>query len=229
MGRIFVTGDTHGYENLDKLIEKNFPLQKELTKEDYVIICGDAGFLFAHDMLDELILSWLATRPFTTLFIDGNHEHFPKLNSYPITQWNGGNVHKINDSVYHLMRGQVFNIYGKTFLTIGGGDSIDKHRRKEGVSWFREELPTYHDCLSYNKKLDEINWNVDYVITHCIGDNIEYRINPEFCLTPNILTNYFFSIDSDLSFKHWYFGHYHIDKQIDDKHTCMFNKIIELI
>lgn len=30
------------------------------------------------------------------------------LEEYPVEIWNGGKVHRINDSVIHLMRGQVF-------------------------------------------------------------------------------------------------------------------------
>lgn len=33
-----------------------------------------------------------------------SRENFNLLNSYPITKWCGGKVHKLNDSVYHLMR-----------------------------------------------------------------------------------------------------------------------------
>ena len=41
----------------------------------------------------------------------------------------------ISDSICHLMRGQVFDIDGKTFFTFGGGNSIDKAWRTPGVSW----------------------------------------------------------------------------------------------
>lgn len=38
---IFITGDTHG--NFSRFSTKEFPEQKEMTKEDFVIICGDFG------------------------------------------------------------------------------------------------------------------------------------------------------------------------------------------
>ena len=38
---IFITGDTHG--DFARFKKGNFPEQAELTKEDYVIICGDFG------------------------------------------------------------------------------------------------------------------------------------------------------------------------------------------
>ena len=40
---IFVTGDTHIPLDISKLNSEQFPQQKELTKNDYVIICGDFG------------------------------------------------------------------------------------------------------------------------------------------------------------------------------------------
>ena len=38
---IYITGDCHA--EFHKLNKENFPEQKEMTKEDYVIICGDFG------------------------------------------------------------------------------------------------------------------------------------------------------------------------------------------
>ena len=52
----------------------------------------------------------LEEKPFTTLYVDGNHENFDRLYGYPIENWQGGKVHKIRPSVLHLMRGQVFEI-----------------------------------------------------------------------------------------------------------------------
>lgn len=38
---IYITGDCHG--NFEKFNKRIFPEQNEMTKEDYVIICGDFG------------------------------------------------------------------------------------------------------------------------------------------------------------------------------------------
>ena len=40
---IYITGDTHIPVDIGKLSVKRFPEQKEMTKRDYVIICGDFG------------------------------------------------------------------------------------------------------------------------------------------------------------------------------------------
>lgn len=130
---MFVTGDLHGYEDISKLNSKRFPANKHLTKEDYVIVAGDFGLVWDHQQDELYWRKWLARKNFTTLFIDGNHENFDLLNSYPVEQWNGGKIHKINDSILHLMRGQVFSIHGLKVFTFGGAQSHDKAYRKENV------------------------------------------------------------------------------------------------
>ena len=133
---IHITGDIHGTISVNKRLNtRNFPQQKQLTKNDYVIIAGDFGLIWDGSKEDQYWLKWLnKTKPFTTLFIDGNHENFDLLEEYPVEIWNGGKVHRINDSVIHLMRGQVFEIEGKKIFTFGGAASHDKEYRKEGKS-----------------------------------------------------------------------------------------------
>ena len=55
MSRIFITGDTHADYDWKKLMTKSFPVQKELTKDDYVIIAGDFGGVFLLDRTDKYI------------------------------------------------------------------------------------------------------------------------------------------------------------------------------
>ena len=46
---IFITGDTHGEIDIAKLNSKNFPQGNDLTKNDYVIILGDFGFIWKNE------------------------------------------------------------------------------------------------------------------------------------------------------------------------------------
>ena len=116
---IYITGDCHS--DFRRFNTKNFPEQKDMTKDDYVIICGDFGGVWNRDEespQEAFNMDWLEDKPYTTLFVDGNHENFDRLNSYPVEEWNGGKVHRIRKSVIHLMRGQVFKLEGKTFLLL---------------------------------------------------------------------------------------------------------------
>ena len=50
---------------------------------DYVVIAGDFGGLWDGSQKDQYWLDWLNKKPFTTLFVDGNHENFDLLNTLP--------------------------------------------------------------------------------------------------------------------------------------------------
>lgn len=236
MSRIFITGDTHGDEDFHKLNNKRFPIQKELSKDDYIIIAGDFGVIWnstSSELLsrqDKYLLNWYNQKNYTTLWIDGNHENHCVLNQFPIEIWNGGKIHKISDSVIHLMRGQVYNINEKTFFTMGGADSVDKYLRVENVSWWLEEMPSYEEYQEAMNNLEKVNFKVDYVITHCCGTQLLPRIYDTQHSRTDELTQFLWHLEKDfgLQFKHWYFGHHHRDIEIDDKHTCLYNNIVEV-
>jgi len=122
---IYVTGDTHG--DIRRLNSESFPEQKEMTKDDYVIILGDFGLVWEQEESKEEKhwLDWLERKPFTTLFVDGNHENFARLNVYLEEEWHGGTVHRIRPSVIHLMRGYVYDIDGAKCFSFGGAPSHD--------------------------------------------------------------------------------------------------------
>lgn len=120
---IYATGDLHG--NTLRFQPQYFPEQTNMTKDDYMIVCGDFGCVWNGDKSDDPQLDRLETLPFTVLFVDGNHENFDALSEYPVEQWHGGKVHKIRPHVIHLMRGQAFELQGRTFFTMGGAQSHD--------------------------------------------------------------------------------------------------------
>lgn len=103
--KIFITGNTHQGIDIGKLSTRLFVEQKKLTKEDFLIICGDVGLLWNNSKEELFWRKWMADKNFTTLFIDGNHENFNLLYDFPLKKWNGGWVRFINDSLIHLSRG----------------------------------------------------------------------------------------------------------------------------
>lgn len=122
---IYFTGDTHG--DFRRFNSEFFPEGKNCTKDDFVIILGDFGGVWrlSEDGDERYWLDWMEKKPWTTLFIDGNHENFDRLNAMPVEEWRGGKVHKVRPSVLHLMRGQVFHIGGYSMFTFGGACSHD--------------------------------------------------------------------------------------------------------
>ena len=161
---IFMTGDTHG--DFSRLRPVAFREQGGLTKDDYLIICGDFGGVWDGSEIEQQWLDWLEDRSFTTLFVSGNHENYDLLRSYPTSVWHGGLVQPIRPSVLHLMRGQLYEICRKKIFTMGGASSHDirdgilepddpdyerKIRQLNAAgalfrvnhrSWWKEELPS---------------------------------------------------------------------------------------
>lgn len=244
---IFITGDIHGDPR--RFNTESFPEQYEMTKNDYVIICGDFGLVWDYrgqNKNEKYWLDWLENKPFTTLFVDGNHENHERLNAYTVEEWHGGNVHKIRPSVIHLMRGQVFNIDDKKVFTFGGARS---HDIKDGVlepddpkikewqndlfrlfrinkrSWWKEELPidSELECGRTNLKIN--NNSVDYIISHSPSTRELYALGEK---GPDILTDYLDEICLSIDYKYHFFGHMHINQKITDKDICLFEQIIRI-
>lgn len=228
---IFITGDTHG-GTAQGDISLMWALDK-LTEGDYLIVCGDFGFVWYHPKTegyykrDCVWLNALNEAKFTTLFVDGNHENFDMLNSLRIEMWNGGKVHRVRPRVIHLMRGQVFNIEGNTFFTFGGGRSVDSKTRIEGVSWWRQEMPTNMEYEEGLTNLEKWGYNVDYILTHEAPNSI----------IPNVMCNayvgtslnkYFDEVQRGCQFKRWFFGHYHKDRVINEHFTAVYHGIVNL-
>lgn len=246
---IYITGDTHG-DWMSRLNTHNFPEQKSLSKKDYVIICGDFGLW--HDTPSErYALKWLENKTFTTLFCEGNHDNYDRLNSIPITKWHGGQIHKISNSIFHLLRGNIFNIDSKDFFVFGGASShdisdgileigderikrwkndIEKMYRVNHISWWKEELPSVNEMQTGIENLNRINNKVDYVITHSPYSsiyNFDEYISKNY--KNDILTEYLQRIKESIAYNHWFFGHLHEDKIFDfDNSTCVYKKIIRL-
>lgn len=226
---IFVTGDTHGLENFNKLhiFAGRHP---ELTLNDYVIIAGDFGAIWSDKTL-VANLKYYTELPFTVLFVDGNHENFDLINSFLVEIWNGGKVHRIKPNIIHLMRGQVFEIEGKTIFTFGGATSIDRDYRIEGISWWPQELPTYEELDEGIANLKRYGNKVDYIISHSCGQRAlmypQLRIAAGIkiaCPESYLLSNF----EDIVDFKHWYFGHFHIDARISDKYTVLMHEVVRL-
>lgn len=225
---IYITGDTHGTHDFYKLLDNQL---KNLTKRDYVIIAGDCGVLFG-PKVKEYMLNLYSYLPFTVLFVDGNHENYDLLDSYPIQKWNGGKVQFLTDTVIHLLRGQVYKIEGQTFFTFGGALSYDKVRRKPHVSWWERELPSKEDFFEAMRNLECVNFRVDYVITHDCPTSWKTMV----CNCSKIRNNgfiesssnyYLEEIEKQIVFRHWYFGHYHMDYTTKNA-TVLYNHLIVL-
>lgn len=212
---IYITGDTHGEQN--RFNENNMPGEFSWTKDDYLIVCGDFGYIGSGWMfLDEL-----EKRPYTICFCDGNHENFDRLYQYPEEIWNGGRIHRVRKNIIHLMRGQVYDIDGKTIFAMGGAYSIDKELRIEGRSWWPQELPTDEEYKEASKNLDACGKKVDYIVSHTAPSEIIRRMGSEPRAEDAELTGFLEWVMYEVEFKKWFFGHWHRELEIDGRFRAL--------
>lgn len=223
---IYVTGDTHADIDIGKLSTTKFPQQKSLTKEDYLIVCGDFGLVWDGSRREIYWQDWLTDKNFTTLWVDGNHENFDILYEFPLIDKFGGKVREIAPGIFHLDRGQVLTIDDKKIFVMGGARSHDKVYRKEHISWWKEEMPSNEEMERAIAALDENNWTVDYVLTHCAPRTIQTMIADWYENDP--LVSFLERVRVDLNFKRWYFGHYHIDRQLNEQFVALYNKVVPI-
>lgn len=221
----FLKGDIHG--NLFEIID--FINRFNLGKNDNIIILGDCGIAWRKDKKDlaQNIKLWNECGNEVKLyFIDGNHENFNILNSLPIEN----NMGKIADNIYHLRRGQVYEFENKKILVCGGADSIDKYRRIENFTWWKEEAIS-------QETIDDIPAaHYDYVLTHCCPRSI-FEKNKIYLSTLQFLDenkinhsseDMLEQLKSKITFDHWFFAHYHINRNLDEKFTCLFENFREV-
>ena len=252
---IFITGDCHA--DWSKFSTDSFPEQKEMTRDDYVIVCGDFG-VWHPDNTEKWWFRWLSEKNFTLLFVDGNHENFDRLYSdeFEIVDFHGGKAHRICENVYHLMRGYVFELCGKKFFAFGGASSHDiqdgilepsdykstkelandynkwtqrgEMLRINHISWWKQEMPS-EDEMKFGLETLRNNGNkVDYIVSHCCPQEVASLFSHGF-YKPDKLTDYFNTVARTTEFSKWFFGHYHNNKQILDKFIMLYEQIVRVV
>lgn len=229
---LYVTGDTHGEEG--RFRYRDSEILRTLKEDDYLIICGDFGYIFDNSYRERRFLRFMAEElPFRILWVDGNHENFDRINEYPVEVWNGGKVHIVgkdkdgNAKVIHLMRGQIFEIDGKKIFTFGGAYSIDKAMRTEGYSWWPEEMPSDDEMKEANQNLERVNHKVDYIITHAAPEDTMNIFYPDH-EKEKVLNNFLEWVRESTEYKHWYFGHLHLDEDLFRHQTCLWFQLRDM-
>jgi hypothetical protein len=253
---MYVTGDIHGDPH--RFSMEIFPEQREMTREDFVIVLGDFGLVWSNKPTKEekYWLDWLDKKSFTTLFIDGNHDNHHILNNtFEEVDFHGGRAHRIRDNVYHLMRGYVFDICDRKIFAFGGASS---HDIKDGIldpGEFSDEAEfrkVYNRWRKENRmfRVRGVSWwdeeipseeemqrgrenleKCNYEVDFVISHCCPTQVASVFShgiYKPDLLTDYFDRLLDKISFSRWFFGHYHGDQQIMGKFIMLYEQIIRI-
>lgn len=250
---IYITGDTHS--DYTRFNMEHFPEQREMTRDDYVIICGDFGGVWDGSKEELYWLKWLSEKKFTLLFADGNHENFDMLDEMPVQEWKGGKVHRVRENVIHLMRGQMFHIQGCSIFTFGGARShdiadgilepddpkfkvkrrrmLEQHKlfRVNHLEWWQQEIPTAEEMEEGRRNLAAHENKVDYVVTHCAPSSVQRQIIAAAgfgMYETDALTDYLDEIRESCTYKKWFFGHYHKNQNVTDRDLLLYEQILRI-
>ena len=237
---IYLTGDAHGSIDINKLSNRNLKKQcVNITKNDYLIILGDFGLPFLDSEAEEthgeytFWINWLAQKPFTILWCDGNHENFNYWDSQPVTEWHGGKVqiHPKAPNVIHLMRGEIYDIEGYSFFAFGGALSHDRIYRVLNKTWWTQEEASFEEIENARHNLAKHNYKVDYIITHTPPDIViktKFR-NSVKNVIPCRTAVFLNEILCSVSYRDWYCGHMHVNDYYSYyRMFCLYNDIIPI-
>ncbi len=229
--KVIVISGTHGdpvkrFRSVMDSIKAREGSEPSLTKNDLMAVTGDFGVVWGAEtpewsQIENKILDELEAMPFTTVFIDGNRENFDRLLAFPEEERFGGKVGVLRPSVLHLkQRGHVYDFGGTKTWCFGGGISVDKILRRDGISWWAQEEPSEEEYAYGLSQLEENGWKVDMVLTHAAPTSALHAVRLKSILTrdlgykPNLydpMWSYFDKVAKKLDVDRWFFGHHHID------------------
>ena len=228
---IYITGDTHrNFRRVAALCDT-----VESTKEDILIILGDAGINYFGKLKDYVLKRHLSELPITLFCIHGNHEQRPNsIDTYQEICWHGGTVYMEPEFPHILFAkdGEVYEFAGKRCVAIGGAYSVDKQiRLAENWGWWEDEQPSVEIKTYVERQLEQADWNVDIVLSHtCPMKYIPREVflsGIDQSSVDNSTEDWLDVIEERLTYSRWYCGHYHTNKTID-KIRFLFEDFLEI-
>lgn len=236
---VYITGDTH--KSFSRI--KRFANKMQLTKDDTIVILGDAGinlYLDKRDDWDKLALDMLGTNIFC---IQGNHECRPQnIKSYQEREVMGGKVlyERAYPNISFAIDGEVYDIPSvdgtqHKVLICGGAYSVDRQfysAEDQRHLFFDDEQPDDNTKKKVENKLESLEWTIDDIFTHTAPVNFEPTENFLGGINQSIVDKsteiWLQSIYDRLnSFGRWYLGHYHCNKNIDNKIFILYEDFME--
>ena len=211
---IFLTGDTHG--DFSRFRPDIFYEQIGLTKDDCTIICGDFGGIWDGSPEEQGQLDWLEQRPYTTLFVSGNHENYDLLAQYPVEEWRAGAAGSALEPDDPLFKKKCRRLNARGAMY-----------RVNHQSWWAAELPSEEEYQTARDNLGKHGWEVDYIITHCCPSSVQDELSSGF-YQADALTDFLDEIAQRCRFRYQFFGHYHTNKVIREKFVLLYEQIIKL-
>lgn len=230
---IHFTGDVH--RKVNELLRKLDYKQIPHTSDQIIVLLGDVGVNYVGDVSDCVEKQKLQNSGRTYFCIHGNHEMRPEsIWTYEEQEWNGGTVYVEEDypNLIFAKDGEVYDLEGTKILVLGGAYSVDKYyRQMMGYRWFADEQISKKrrtEILSYVKQLKE----VDIVVSHTCPDQWQptdlFLDGLDQSTVDKSMEEWLSEVESNLTYKHWLFAHFHANRKINEKVTMLYKDIISL-
>ena len=198
---IWLLSDLHG--RLDLPGWQNFVAKQE--QDDILILLGDVEIQEAERENNQVFTETILSSKKPIWIVDGNHENFEFICRQPEIAWNGGMVHCLSDTVLHLQRGYIYNLFGLSCFVFGG----------TAATITEEEINRAYESLK------QCDYSVDYILTH---DYYKSRTPGHESAFEKLMD----FIDTQVTFRQWYCGHHHRNQALDDLHTIVYDQLISI-
>ena len=240
MNRVYALGDIHGKWQIVKDFYLTNETQENFTKEDTLILLGDAGLNYFFNYRDEDIKKKLGKLPFTYFVIRGNHEERPSIcatnnpNKWHTETFWDNTVYVENDFPYIKYALDEVALYKIPYiqcnedsspswneyktLVIPGAYSVDKYYRlQNGWSWFEGEQLTAAEMEKGLALIHSLGNEVDLVLSHTCPIAFEptdlFLSFIDQSSVDKTMERYLGGIEYQLQYKAWLWGHYHSYRQ----------------
>mgnify|MGYP001021568543 CR=1 FL=1 len=213
----YITGDTHG--NFNRIEE--FCSENDTTKEDVMIILGDAGINYWLDNTDRQLKNDLSSLDITLFCVHGNHEARPwEAGDYEEVMWNDGLVYmeEAYPNILFAKDGEIYDFNGKSVMPIGGAGTVNKdYRISQGLQRFASEQPDDTIKEFVEQQLEKFGWKMDIILSHTVPIKAEptwaFKPRKEPITVDKGTEEWLQTIYDRLDFTEWYAGHYHVETE----------------
>lgn len=210
---IYITGDIHG--DLEALNSRRLG---QLKKGDKLIVTGDFGFVWDNSDNELKVLQKLSKKKYDILFVEGGHENYEKLHSYPEADLYLGKGYKIARNIYCLKRGEIYKIDGKSVFALGGGTPPYSN---EAIN--ERALPNDDELKYAVDNIQKAGRRVDLIVTHEPPASVKRLVDRKAAV--NDLNIFLDTVLHNTRYRKWYFGCLHQDRQVSDKLICVFEQV----
>ena len=235
-----ITGDTHGDFNRFRKLQSMVPNGEKWG----VIILGDCGInYYLNRGAADKRLKYKITHNFPNLeffCVRGNHEQRPELVPNMRLVLNKDVMGKVYEeeeypSIHYFVDGATYIINGKSTLILGGAYSVDKEwrlARAKGnkpayAGWFPLEQLTAEERGIISAKC--AGKHFDVVLSHTCPIGWEPREKflsiVDQSTVDRTMEYWMEELKNNMSFNKWWFGHYHTNKDVNEKAEILYEDI----